>query len=73
MRGLLAAGVLWASLNGHAVAPTIARDMLLPPKPAAPGTGGNVKEPAPRPYTRREIRVHNARYEARMMRKPRGA
>jgi hypothetical protein len=55
--------------NGHAVAPTIARDMLLPPKPAAPGTGSG-KQPAPRPYSRREIRAHNAKYEARMMKKP---
>jgi hypothetical protein len=55
--------------NGHTVAPTIARDMLLPPKLAAPGTGSE-KQPAPRPYSRREIRAHNAKYEARMMKKP---
>ena len=56
--------------NGHPVAPTIARAMLLPPRPAATGSG-STKEPAPRPHSRREIRAHNAKYEARMM-KPRG-
>jgi hypothetical protein len=56
--------------NGHLVPPTIARAMLLPPRPAATGTG-STKEPTPRPYSRREIRAHNAKYEALMMRKPR--
>jgi hypothetical protein len=57
--------------SGHMVAPTIARAMLLPPRPAANGTG-STKEPTPRPYSRREIRAHNYKYEARMMRKPHG-
>src|SRR5271154_1092728 len=56
--------------SGHMVAPTIARAMLLPPRPAATGSG-STKEPTPRPYSRREIRAHNHRYEARMMKKPR--
>ena len=56
--------------NGHLVAPTIARAMLLPPRPAATGTG-STKEPVPRPYSRREIRAHNYKYEARMMKTPR--
>jgi hypothetical protein len=57
---------------GHLVAPTIARAMLKPPRSAATGTGSNKAQPAPRPLSRREIRAHNAKYEARMMRKPRG-
>jgi hypothetical protein len=56
--------------SGHMVAPTIARAMLLRPRPAATGTG-STKEPTPRPYSRREIRAHNYKYEARMMKKPR--
>src|SRR5271170_575516 len=56
--------------SGHMVAPTIARAMLLPPRPAATGSG-STKEPTPRPYSRREIRAHNHKYEARMMKKPR--
>ena len=58
--------------NGHLVAPTIARAMLLPPRPTATGSGDNKPKPAPRPLSRREIRAHNYKYEARMMRKPRG-
>ena len=58
--------------NGHAVAPTIARAMLIPPRPAAHGKDNTAPEPAPRPYSRREIRAHNYKYEARMMKKPRG-
>ena len=57
--------------NGHMVAPTIARAMLLPPRPAATGNRQRRKEPTPRPYSRREIRAHNYKYEARMMKKPR--
>jgi hypothetical protein len=57
-------------VNGHAVAPTIARAMLLPPRPAA-NAASSTKEPAPHPYSRREVNRHNAKYEARMMRKPR--
>jgi hypothetical protein len=59
--------------NGHLVAPTIARAMLLPPRPAATGSGGNAMKPAPRPFSKREIRAHNHKYEARMMQKPRGS
>jgi hypothetical protein len=56
--------------NGHLVAPTIARAMLVPPRPAA-NAASIAKEPAPRPYSRREIRAHNYKYEARMMKNPR--
>jgi hypothetical protein len=55
--------------NGHLVAPTIARpDVVKPRQQQAPGR--NVT-PEYRPLSRREIRAHNAKYEARMMRKPR--
>jgi hypothetical protein len=57
--------------KGHMVAPTIARAMLLPPRPAGWKPGDDAKKPAPRPYSRREIRAHNAKYEARMMKQPR--
>jgi hypothetical protein len=40
------------------------------PKPAGWKPGDDAK-PAPRPYSRREIRAHNYKYEARMMKKPR--
>src|SRR5271155_2937760 len=56
--------------SGHMGAPTIARAMLLPPRPSATG-GTPTKTPAPRPLSRREIRAHNYKYEARMMKKPR--
>lgn len=59
--------------NGHLVAPTIARAMLLPPRPATTGRPDNKTRPAPRPLSRHEIRAHNYKYEARMMKKPRGA
>lgn len=55
--------------DGHAVAPTIARAMII--RPEAPATAADAAKPAPRPYSRREIRAHNYKYEARMMRKPR--
>ena len=58
--------------NGHFVAPTIAHaDVVKPRQP--PGSGGKTTgpSPAPRPLSRREIRAHNYKYEARMMRKPR--
>jgi hypothetical protein len=57
--------------NGHSVAATIARAMLLPPRPAV-HTASSTKEPAPRPYSRREVNRHNAKREARMMKRPRG-
>jgi len=46
--------------NGHLVPPTIARAMLLPPRPAGWKPGDDAK-PAPRPYSRREVRAHNAK------------
>jgi Restriction endonuclease len=59
--------------NGHLVAPTISRAMLLPPRPAATGSADSKTKPAPpRPLSRREIRAHNYKYEARLMKKPRG-
>lgn len=58
--------------NGHSVAPTIARAMLLPPRPAGWKGGEDAPKPSPHPYSRREVNRHNAKYEARMMRKPRG-
>lgn len=56
--------------NGHPVAPTIARGMLLPPRLRASGAS-STQGPTPRPYSRREVRAHNYRYEACMMKKPR--
>jgi hypothetical protein len=57
--------------SGHKVAPTIARaSLMMPRKPAA---SGQTPKNAPRPHSRREIRAHNAKYEARMMKKPPGA
>jgi hypothetical protein len=55
--------------NGHLVAPTIARAILVPPRPPA-NAAGTTKAPAPRPPSRGEINAHNRRYEARMMKKP---
>jgi hypothetical protein len=57
--------------NGHAVAPTIALAMIIPPPPAATATGADDAKPTHRPLSRREIRAHNYRYEARLMKKPR--
>jgi hypothetical protein len=57
--------------SGHFVAPTIARSELVKPRQQQPATGRNVLAPTMRPLSRREIRAHNAKYEARMMRKPR--
>jgi hypothetical protein len=54
--------------NGHAVVPTIARAMII--RTGAPA--GDAAKPARHPYSRREIREHNYRYEARMMKRPRG-
>ena len=59
--------------NGHVVAPTIARAMLLPPRPSTSGHApSGAAQPAPRPLSRREIHAHNRKYEARLMKKPRG-
>ena len=57
--------------NGHMVPPTIARAMLLPPRPADWKPGDEANKPAPRIHTRREVRAHMAKYEARMMKTPR--
>jgi len=59
--------------NGHAVAPTIARAMLIPPRPAASANGADTAKPTLRPLSRREIRAHNYKYEARMLKKPRAS
>jgi hypothetical protein len=56
--------------NGHFVAPTIARAELVRPR-SQQEPGRNVT-PQYRPLSRREIRAHNAKYEARMMKRPRG-
>jgi hypothetical protein len=53
------------------VAPTIVRAMLLSSRPAG-SRAGDPNNPAPRPYSRREIRAHNYKYEACMMKKPGG-
>jgi hypothetical protein len=45
--------------------------MIVPPRPAAPANAAAATKPAPRPLSRREIRAHNYKYEARMMKKPR--
>ena len=57
--------------NGHFVAPTIARAELVKPRQTEPGGTAAGLTPAPRPLSRREIRAHNYKYEARMMKKPR--
>jgi Restriction endonuclease len=57
--------------NGHFVAPTLARAEFV--RPRQPGPGHLVTGPAMRPLSRREIRAHNCKYEARMMKKPRAA
>jgi Restriction endonuclease len=57
--------------NGHMVPATIALGSVKPPKPAAATASGQSPKPAVRPLSRREIRAHNYKYEARMMKKPR--
>jgi hypothetical protein len=58
--------------NGHFVAPSIARPDLIKPRQPAPGqTVTGQPTPAARPLSRREIRAHNYKYEARMMKTPR--
>jgi Restriction endonuclease len=57
--------------SGHFVAPTIARAELVKPRPTGPGGATTDPSPALRPLSRREIRAHNYKYEARMMKKPR--
>jgi hypothetical protein len=54
--------------SGHMVAPSIDRTALVRRK--FPLTSASDKTPKPmhRPLSRREIRAHNAKYEARMMR-----
>ena len=57
--------------NGHMVPPTIARAMLLPPRREGWKPGDEANKPAPRIHSRREVRAHNYKYEARMMKTPR--
>jgi hypothetical protein len=56
--------------NRHPVVPAIVRAMLVPPKPAGWKPGDDPK-PAPRPYSRREIRAQVYKYEARIGKKHR--
>jgi restriction endonuclease len=56
--------------NGHLVVPSIAHASIVKPRPPATGQTPD-PVPAMRPLSRREIRAHNYRYEARMMKKPR--
>jgi hypothetical protein len=57
--------------NGHFVAPTIARAELVKPRPAASAKTDTGPKPAPRPLSRREIKAHNYKYRARMMKQSR--
>ena len=54
--------------NGHQVAPTLPKASLIVPCKAPASPSDRTPKPAPRTYSRREIRAHNAKYEARMMR-----
>src|SRR3954454_22891755 len=53
--------------NEHFVAPTIAHAELVKLRPAASATTDASPKPAPRPLTRREIKAHNYKYRARML------
>ena len=53
--------------NGHFVAPTIARAELVKPRPPDSVKTDTGPKPAPRPLSRREIKAHNYKYRARMM------
>ena len=57
--------------NGHFVAPTIARAGLAKPRSAISVKTDTGPKPAPRPLSRREIKAHNYKYRARMMKQPR--
>jgi len=57
--------------NGHKVPATIALRSIMPPKSDAASTPDQSPKPAARAYSRREVRAHNYKYEARMMKKPR--
>jgi hypothetical protein len=57
--------------NEHFVAPTIARAELIKPRPIASVETNTDPKPAPRPLSRREIKAHNYKYRARMMRQAR--
>lgn len=48
--------------NGHEVAPTIAQALLTGRKQEGGSLGSTYTEP--RPYSRREVRAHNAKYES---------
>jgi hypothetical protein len=59
-------------VNGHPVAPTIARAALVIRRPEN-GSASRTYDP-PRRYSRQEVRAHNAKYQARMRkRKPKTA
>jgi hypothetical protein len=53
--------------NGHQVAPTIPRGSLIVPRQIPASPSGQTPKPTARPYSRREIRAHSAKYEARMV------
>ncbi len=60
-------------INGHPVAPTIARAALVMRKQEGGSTGSRTYTP-PRRYSRQEVRAHNAKYQSRMRkRKPKTA
>jgi hypothetical protein len=61
-----------ARSGGHMVPPTIARAMLLPPRPAASADANATTTPAPRPLSKREIRAHNHKVRARAIKQQRG-
>jgi hypothetical protein len=63
----LSKGETLPCINGHMVAPTIARASLARRKSAAAATGEQSPAPAVRPLTRREIRAHNFKVRARVM------
>jgi hypothetical protein len=56
---------------GHFVAPTIARAELVKPRVAASAETNAGPKPAPRPLSRREIKAHNYKYRARMLKQMR--
>jgi hypothetical protein len=57
--------------NEHFVAPTIARAELVKPRVAASAKADTGPKPAPRPLSRREIKAHNYKYRARMLKQMR--
>jgi hypothetical protein len=57
--------------NAHFVAPTIARAELVKPQLAASATTEASPKPVPRPLTRCEIKAHNYKYRARIIKQMR--